>query len=168
MRPAALSFALLMLVLAAPAFAKSSDRQQPMDINADNMDALLEDNSVSTLVGNVRIRQGSLEVDADKAEVHRAAGEIDRIVLTGAPVRLRQMSDQGEPMNASARQIVYSMTSELMVFTGDVVVEQPRGTLRGETLKYNLTTGRVDGGGDGARVSLRILPKAAAAPAPSN
>ncbi len=168
MRPAALSFALLMLALAAPAFAKSSDRQQPMDINADNMDALLEDNSVSTLVGNVRIRQGSLEVDADKAEVHRAAGEIDRIVLTGAPVRLRQMSDQGEPMNASARQIVYSMTSELMVFTGDVVVEQPRGTLRGETLKYNLTTGRVDGGGDGARVSLRILPRAAAAPAPAN
>ncbi|MBP6597687.1 MAG: lipopolysaccharide transport periplasmic protein LptA [Arenimonas sp.] len=168
MRPAALSFALLLLALASPAFARSSDRQQPMDIDAANMDALLEDNAVSTLVGNVRIRQGSLEVDADKAEVHRVAGEIDRIVLTGSPVRLRQVSDQGEPMNASARQIVYSMTSDVMVFTGAVVVEQPRGTLRGETLNYNLTTGRIDGGGDGTRVSLRILPRAAAAPAPGN
>lgn len=168
MRPAALSFALLLLALASPAFARSSDRQQPMDIDAANMDALLEDNAVSTLVGNVRIRQGSLEVDADKAEVHRVGGEIDRIVLTGSPVRLRQVSDQGEPMNASARQIVYSMTSDVMVFTGAVVVEQPRGTLRGETLNYNLTTGRIDGGGDGTRVSLRILPRAAAAPAPGN
>lgn len=168
MRPAALSFALLLLALASPAFARSSDRQQPMDIDADNMDALLSDDSVSTLTGNVRIRQGSLEVDADQALVHRVGGEIDRIVLTGSPARLRQVSDAGEPMNASAQQLVYVLSSDVMVLTGAVVVEQPRGTLRGETLKYNLTTGRVDGGGDGARVSLRILPKAAAAPAPGN
>jgi lipopolysaccharide export system protein LptA len=168
MRPAALSFALLLLALALPALARTSDRQQPMDIDADNMDALLTDDSVSTLTGNVRIRQGSLEVDADQAQVHRVGGEIDRIVLTGSPARLRQLSDQGEPMNASARQVVYAMSSDVMVLTGGVVLEQPRGTLRGETIKYNLTTGRVDGGGDGARVSLRILPKSAASPPPGN
>jgi len=163
MRPAALSFLVfaLALALAAPAAAKSSDRQQPMDIDANNIDGLLDDNSVSVLQGNVRIRQGSLEVDADRAEVHRRAGEIDRIVLTGGPVRLRQVSDQGEPMDATARQVVYTLTNDIMVLTGAVDIKQPRGNLRGETIKYDLGTGRLDGGGDGQRVSLRILPKTA-------
>ena len=46
-----------------------------------------------------------------------------------------------------------------MVLTGGVVVEQTRGTLRGETIKYDLATGRLDGGGDGSRVQMRIMPK---------
>lgn len=163
MRPAALSFPIiaLSLALAVPAFAKSSDRDQPMDIDANHVDGLLDDNSVSVFQGNVRIRQGSLEVDADRAEVHRKAGDIDRIVLTGGPVRLRQVSDQGEPMDASARQVVYTLASDVMVLTGDVDIRQPRGNLRGEMVKYDLGTGRLDGGGDGKRVSLRILPKSA-------
>jgi lipopolysaccharide export system protein LptA len=171
MRPAALSLILLAATVAAgPALAKSTDRQQPMDLSAANMDALLSDDSVSTLEGNVTIRQGSLEVDADRAEIHRKAGEIDRIVLTGSPARLRQVSDQGEPMDATAAQVVYTMSSEVMVLTGNVVITQPRGNLRGETVKYDITNGRLDGGGDGQRVSMRILPKtpAPATPAPTN
>ena len=33
--------------------------------------------------------------------------------------------------------------------------------MRGETVKYDIDTGRLDGGGDGNRVQLRILPKSA-------
>ena len=167
MRPAALSPVSLSLVLAlslsaaAPVLAKSSDREQPMDIDADRTDALLGDDSVSTLEGNVRIRQGTMAVDAEKAEIHRRAGEIERIVLTGGPAKLSQLSDQNEQMEARARQIVYTPSNEVMVLTGNVEVQQPRGTLRGETIKYDIATGRLDGGGDGQRVSMRILPKTA-------
>jgi lipopolysaccharide export system protein LptA len=163
MRPAATSLLILCLAATGPVLAKSTDRSQPMDIDADRTDALLGDNAVSVLEGNVKIRQGSLEVDADRAEVHRRAGDIDRIVLTGAPARLRQVSDTGEPMDARANQVTYTLASDVMVLTGGVVIEQPRGNLRGETIKYNVDTGRLDGGGDGQRVSLRILPKTAPA-----
>lgn len=157
-----------LLILAAvlsvsPVLARSGDRNQPMDITADRTDAMLGDDSVSTLEGNVRIRQGSLEVDAARAEIHRAAGDPNRIVLTGAPASLRQVSDEGEPMAATANRIVYMLADESMMLTGNVVVTQTRGTLRGETIKYDINTGRLDGGGDGARVSMRILPKNAAA-----
>jgi lipopolysaccharide export system protein LptA len=50
-----------------------------------------------------------------------------------------------------------------MVLTGNVEIHQPRGVLRGETVKYDINTGRLNGGGDGQRVSMRILPKTAAA-----
>lgn len=164
MRPAARDLLLLLsLLAAAPVLAKSTDRDQPMDLNADSSDSLMQDNGMSVLEGNVTIRQGTLEVDADRAEVHRVNGDIDRIVLIGSPARLRQVSDAGEPMDARARRIVYTPPTENMVLTGGVEISQPRGTLRGETVKYDINTGRLNGGGDGQRVSMRILPKTAPA-----
>ncbi len=82
-------------------------------------------------------------------------------MLTGNPATLKQVNDNGEPMDARARQIVYTLSSDIVVLTGGVVIEQTRGTLRGETIKYDLKTGRLDGGGDGTRVKMRILPKSA-------
>jgi lipopolysaccharide export system protein LptA len=139
--------------------AKSSDRNAPMDVEADRTDATLDDNSESILTGNVRITQGTLDVGADRAVIHRKAGEISQVVLTGAPATLKQLSDDNEPMNARASQIVYTLTSDVVVLTGGVVIEQPRGNLRGETIKYDLKSGRVEGGGDGKRVQMRIMPK---------
>jgi lipopolysaccharide export system protein LptA len=159
MRLVAPSTLLLAAIVSLAVQAKTTDRNAPMDVAADRTDALLGDDSDSTLSGNVRITQGTLEVSADRAVIHRKAGNIDQIVLTGSPATLKQMSDSGEPMNARANQIVYSLSSDLVVLTGGVVIEQPRGTLRGETIKYDLKTGRLDGGGDGKRVQMRILPK---------
>lgn len=148
-------------LLAVSPFAagKSTDRKQPMDVAADRTDAMLGDDSDSTLYGNVKITQGSLEVDADKAVIHRKGGDISQVVLTGSPATLRQTADNGEPMTARAQQIVYTLSSDVIVLSGDVVIEQPRGNLRGQTIKYDLNTGRLDGGGDGNRVQMRILPK---------
>ena len=159
MRLLALSSLLLAAALPFAADAKTTDRNAPMDVAADRTDAMLGDDSDSILSGNVRITQGTLEVGAEKAVIKRKAGEISEIVLTGSPATLKQISDTGEPMNARASQIVYTMSTDVVVLTGGVVIEQPRGNLRGETIKYDLKTGRLDGGGDGTRVQMRIMPK---------
>lgn len=163
MRLVAPSTVLLAALLPFALQAKTTDRNAPMDIEADRTDAMLGDDSESVLTGNVRITQGTLDVGADRAVIHRRAGDISQVVLTGGPATLKQVADNGEPMNAQARQIVYALTSETVVLTGGVVIEQPRGTLRGETIKYDLKTGRLDGGGDGSRVKMRIMPKTPAA-----
>jgi lipopolysaccharide export system protein LptA len=155
------SFLALML-LAGLASAKSTDRNAPMDIKADNSDFLLKDNSDSVLNGNVVITQGTLVVNADKATIRRKNDDIDEVILTGAPATLRQVSDTGEPMTARAAQIDYTLSAERVVMTGGAVVQQPRGNITGETITYDLKTGRLNGGGDGKRVSIRIMPKTAA------
>ena len=149
----------LCLLLAGPALAKSTDRNQPMDIAADHTDAILTDDGDARLAGNVVITQGSLSVNADNALVTRKAGDIEEVTLTGAPATLSQLNDNGERMTARASKIVYTLSTDLIVMTGGVVVNQPRGNLKGEMIKYDLTTGRLDGGGGGGRVSMRILPK---------
>ena len=161
MRLHAVSLILLAATLALSpiALGKSSDRNQPMDVQADNSDAMMQDESDSTLNGNVIITQGTLEIKADRAVIRRSKGDIDKVTLTGSPVVMKQINDSGEPMNAQAATIVYTLSSDLILLRGNVTIEQPRGSMRGENVKYDLKTGRLNGGGDGSRVSMRILPK---------
>ena len=161
MRLLAVSLTLLAtsLSLSSTALGKSSDRNQPMDVQADSTNALMEDNSDSTLNGNVVITQGTLEIKSDRAIIHRSKGDIDKVTLTGGPVVMKQVNDNGEPMDAQASTIVYTLSSDLILLSGNVIINQPRGSMRGQNVKYDLKTGRLDGGGDGNRVSMRIMPK---------
>ena len=61
LRPNVITLA-LGLALAVAAQAKTTDRNAPMDITADKTDAVLTDDSDSTLTGNVLITQGSMEI----------------------------------------------------------------------------------------------------------
>ena len=65
-----------------------------------------------------------------------------RAVLTGGPVKLKQQLDDGTPMNATANKVDYDLKAEVVVFTGKVTIQQPRGTLNGQRVVYNMKTGR--------------------------
>ncbi|MBB5014594.1 lipopolysaccharide transport periplasmic protein LptA [Rehaibacterium terrae] len=147
------------LALAPDAAARSDDRRQPMQIEADRGDALLTDDGESRLTGNVRITQGSLDVHADSALVIRRRGEIARVIIEGAPATLSQIDDEGNPMRAVAQRVEYDLSSDVIVLSGAVTVEQSRGTLSGEHVTYDLSTGRVDAGSEGGRVRMTIQPR---------
>jgi lipopolysaccharide export system protein LptA len=156
--------ALLVAMLAAPAAdARKGDRDQPMDVQSDHSEGGLGDDDSMRLRGNVRITQGSLVIAADLATVERRGGEIARIVLEGAPVRMDQLTDRGEPVNATAARVTYTPTDEVLLLSGGAQVAQPRGTMASETIRYNLDTGTVNSGGDGNRVRMTIQPKSRAA-----
>lgn len=152
--------AILLCSLCTLAWARSSDRQQPMDVTADHSDTSLADDSVSTLTGNVVVTQGTMVIHADKAVITRKSGDMSRVLLTGGPVSLKQDDENGEVMTATARQVDYDLTANTAVFTGNAVIDQPtRGQMHGERIVYNIKSGQVTSGGDGTRVSMHILPK---------
>lgn len=154
------------LAATGDAQARSSDRNQPMDLLSDRSNCGVDDTGACEFSGNVQISQGTLRINAAQATLHRADGDVSRAVLTGSPVILRQEMDDGTPMTARAAQVDYDLRGEVVVFTGGVNIEQPRGTLSGERVVYNLQTGRVEGGGEGAgRVRMRILPRGGTQPA---
>lgn len=152
---------MLLPVLLAPAGAdaRKSDRDQPMNVTSDRQSGGLGDDDSVILSGNVEIVQGTLRVNAATATVERSGGELRRIVLEGAPVRIRQVNERGEPMDATAARATYAPDSEIMLLAGDARVAEPRGELRAETIRYNLDTGSIDSGGDGNRVQMTIQPK---------
>ena len=157
---APLLIAIAVLGSATPAFARSSDRNQPMDINAGKQEGSVDESRPTVLSGGVTIKQGTLDIVASRAVVNMRGGTISRVQLTGGPARLKQQLDDGTPMNAAASTIDYNLNTEVVTFTGNVNIQQPRGTLSGERVVYNMRSGEVTSGGDGAgRVQMRIMPR---------
>jgi lipopolysaccharide export system protein LptA len=165
-RSASLLLVAAALAFAGPALARSTDRNQPMDTEAQHQSGTFAGDSVNVLSGDVHITQGSLDIRAARAEITMRDGEAVRAVLTGGPVVLKQQMDDGTPMTARAGTVDYDLKGETAVFTGDVEITQPRGTMNGSRVVYNLKSGNIESGGEGkGRVRMHILPKTAAAPA---
>lgn len=149
----------LLALLPPAALARSSDREQPLDVIADGLDGPIAQ-SGDTELRNVVITQGSLRIDAARAVVTRRDGEVTRVLLTGTPAALQQENDDGRMMRAQARRIDYDTGSEQVVLSGAVRIEQGRDLFRGERVNYDTRSGHITGdGGQGGRIHLTIQPK---------
>ena len=73
---------IFLLAMPGPLLALKTDRQQPLEVNADSTDGTLGD-GIATLKGNVEIRQGTLLIQADIAEVEKVDGKVRRFELNG-------------------------------------------------------------------------------------
>ena len=78
---------LILLGLSSPLQALESDRQEPLEVNANSTDGTLGD-GVTTLRGNVDIRQGTLHITADEAEVNKTDGRVQSVTFRGQPAFL--------------------------------------------------------------------------------
>lgn len=157
----------VLLLMSSGAWAKSSDRSQPMDIEAGATSGSLDDRQPTVLSNGVTINQGSLQIESTTATITTRGGEPVRAVLTGGPVRLKQQLDDGTPMNATAGRVDYDLTTEIVIFTDKVNIQQPRGSLSGPRVVYNMKTGMVNSSADSSgRVKMTIQPRQSA-PAPA-
>jgi len=154
---------LLVAALAVPfgASAKTSDRNQTLGVDADTSDCSTDERAPCLFTGNVEITQGTLEIKAARVDVRRSNGQIQRTLLTGSPVRMKQQMDDGAWVDATAAQADYTLTNDTVVLTGNAVVNQPgQGKIEGQRIVYNMSTGRVQGGGEGqGRVRMQFQPR---------
>lgn len=155
------SAALLFLLPAAVAAAKSTDRNQAMNIDAGKQSGNFEGSGKTVLSGGVVVNQGTLEIRSSAAEIYMADGEISRSVFTGKQVKMKQQMDDGTWMDAQADRVEYDMKTETITFIGNYTVKSERGSNSGQRMVYNTKTGNMESGGDGTRVRTVIQPKSA-------
>lgn len=155
------SAALLFLLPAAAAVAKSTDRNQAMNIDSGKQSGNFEGDGKTLLSGGVVVTQGTLEIRSNAAEIYMAGGEISRSVFTGKQVKMKQQMDNGSWMDATADRVEYDMKTETITFIGNYTVKSDRGSNSGQRMVYNTKSGNVESGGDGTRVRTVIQPKAA-------
>ena len=184
-----LALALALCLAASPfAHALGTDRDKPMDINADYQKTQLNSGGtqpgVTHLRGNVRITQGSLKANGAEATMYQhpangkdaqgnsLAGGVQRVVLTGKRAHLEQLQDDnGGLVTAEAEKIDYNADTGVAELTGDVtVVQQGRGEFHGAHMTYNTNTGEMESGDNtpANRVHMIIQPKAKPPAAPAS
>ena len=110
---------LALLMCTSHALALSTDKDQPIEVEADSME-IDEGKGITIYEGNVEIQQGSIRVKADKVTIYQNDDENDRIVADGNPVRFRQRPDgKQEDVKGNAKRVQYYLNSELLYLIND-------------------------------------------------
>lgn len=154
-------FCLYLLVTSLPLMALESDRQKTLEVNANATDGTLGD-GITTLRGNVDIRQGSLHITADEAEVNKIDGRVSSVTFRGQPAFLEQEIEEQGLVQATANVIDYQVASGLVTLSGNAEVKHPQYQISGELLTYDLNVQHFKGSGDengNGRIHIRLDPE---------
>lgn len=155
-----------LLCVAASASALKTDRNQPINIQADHGD-FTNDSATNTgtgvYTGHVLITQGSIRITADKAVLHMRNGEIQTADITGSPASFQQQPDSGARVTGTAAEITYNQNTDEVDLSGNAELHQGERLLTADVIHYNTSTEHVIalGGKSNERVHITIPPKAA-------
>jgi len=152
---------IISLTSSLTAVALETDRQQPLEINANATDGTLGD-GITTMRGEVEIRQGTLHITADEAEVKKSDGRVQTVTFRGKPAFLQQEIEEQGLVTATANTINYQVASGLVTLTGNADVQHPQYQISGDELTYDLKIQHFEGsstnGGNG-RIHIRLDPE---------
>jgi len=156
-----LSLFISALMYPLTAFALSTDRTQPIDIQADKLD-IDEAQHISIYQGNVEMHQGSLHIVADKIVFYfDNDNNLQRLEIEGKPATLKQLNDRNQKVSGSARKIIYTDNQLLLNLEGDALFNSDRDTIEGDWISVNTDTEALKAGSKKGenRVRMLIQPK---------
>jgi lipopolysaccharide export system protein LptA len=133
----ALACLVLALALAAPASAERSDRDKPVNIEADRM---MADDQKQTAVfeGRVVLTQGTFVLRADKLTVRQDAEGFQVGVAVGNPATFRQKRDGvDEWIDGEALRIEYDGKAERVELFDKARVSREKDEVRGNYISYD-------------------------------
>jgi len=136
---------LLLLLLPLQGVALDSDKDQPIEINSDSAE-LQEQEGISIYSGNVRMTQGSLEIDADRIELFFPEKRLSKAVIYGDKGRqayFQQIPKKGEKaVRGTANRIVYQVDPDeirlLGTEKGEAVFCQKGSEQKGKRITYDI------------------------------
>jgi lipopolysaccharide export system protein LptA len=153
---AVLLLALSGMLLTTTVAALPEDRQQPINITADQ--ALRNEKEGFTVYnGNVELQQGSLHITADKITIYRIVEEADKIVAKGRPAQLQQQPEPDKsPVKASAGIIEYYKAEARVRLKQDAQIEQEGSRVSGETIDYFIDEQLIKAGSNRSKEDSRV------------
>jgi lipopolysaccharide export system protein LptA len=124
------------LLLPGLALGLSTDKDQPIRLEADSVD-IDEATGVSIYQGNVIVTQGSLKLWADKMWIYRKNGVTEKIVTKGNPTHFRQLLDDSEEeTRGRARQAEFYIQKDEIHLIDEAVLEQKQDKFRSDRIIY--------------------------------
>lgn len=164
----------VLAVVATQAWALSTDRDKPIEIEADAAER--DDNrGVTIYTGDVIIIQGTMKILGDIVTIYfDNEQDITKVVAEGEPAEFEQLPDGAvEVQNAQAKTLEYHTADDTMVLLGNAVSWQGESRIEAEKIVYDTRAGKVkadstrtltdadasaDGGGT-SRIKITIPPK---------
>lgn len=131
-----------MLACAAPipGVAEVSDREKPINLEADRME-IDDAKKVATLTGNVVVSQGTLTIKSDRMVITQDTGGFSKGVAYGNPATFRQKREGfDEYIDGQALRMEYDGRNEMLELFDKAVVRKGPEEVRGNYISYNSRT----------------------------
>ncbi len=125
-----------LLTLHASVFAKTSDNDAPVHIEADQMEMRQRDN-ISIYTGNVKINRGSIKITGDKIVIQNKNGALYSIKINGKPATFYQLNDLNEAITAESYKMDYIADSGTLVLKRKALLEKNKNRFRSEHIIYD-------------------------------
>ena len=122
-------------------YALQTDKDQPVEIDSDFAE-LRDNDGYAIYSGNVRMVQGSLQIDADKIELFFPEKELTRAVIYGGNNKqayFQQTPKVGEkPVRGSADRIVYQIDPDEIRLLREAIFCQKGNEQKGMRIIYDI------------------------------
>lgn len=158
----------LLFYFPASALAEESDRDQPIELEADTV-TVNDAKKISIYTGNVILNQGSLQIKADKMIVREDQDGFQHSTCTGNPTTFKQKrTGKDEWMQGSGQRIEYNARMDKVQLYTNAWVKRGEDIVTGDYISYdaNAEYAEVIGGTKanpngtaGSRVKATIQPK---------
>jgi len=138
-------FLLIVLSMSgANAWALSTDKDQPIEIEADSAE-LDNKKGVTIYRGNVVVTQGSIRMTGDLMTVYfTKESDLDYVILDGKPATYKQLPDKSEIYDeAEALRMEYYALKTLIVLIEKAQVKQEGLRFSGKRIEYDTKNSRV-------------------------
>ncbi|HEY7886555.1 MAG TPA: lipopolysaccharide transport periplasmic protein LptA [Cellvibrionaceae bacterium] len=131
---------LVVLLLSASALALPEDRQAKIELSSSQY-VFDQRNGLIIYSGDAELKQGSLQINADKIVVHyQGDNTVEKIEATGSPARLQQQpSAEQDVITANAEQIIYNRLNNTVDMVSGVRLEQNGAIVQGHRIHLDLT-----------------------------
>lgn len=137
-----------MLLLNSASLALPEDSQQPILISSNS--AIKDDKLGLTIYqGDVDIKQGSLNIKADKVTIYIAAEEVTKIIAEGKPASFKQQPEPNKgDVLAKANTIEYRVLQKKITLMEDASLDQDGSSISGNTINYDINAARIEAAGN--------------------
>ncbi|HIN19158.1 MAG TPA: lipopolysaccharide transport periplasmic protein LptA [Gammaproteobacteria bacterium] len=135
----------------------SDDRDQPVVIQADEVDMDLK-SGLRLYRGNVSVTHGSIRILADQIEMTFSNEQLALALATGQPAIFRQRpAGQNHDVVGKGQSIEMDEVNNLVTLRGGASLTQQQDTVYGDTIVYDLRSGKLRVRGNSNSVTQAIL-----------
>ncbi len=156
---------LISCVFSTLVLAGNDDSQQPVHIEADRAE-IDEALGVMTYTGHVIVRQGGIEMRADKVVVYSKEGELQRITAQGQPAHYLQERADGKIVKGSSQRMEYNANSKQVLLLDKAQFWQGGNRFSGNRIQYDpdaervlANAGAASKTGEQQRVTVTLQPR---------
>jgi len=156
---------LISCVFSTLVLASNDDSQQPVHIEADRAE-IDEALGIMTYTGHVIVRQGGIEMRADKVVVYSKEGELQRITAQGQPAHYLQERADGKIVKGSSQRMEYNANSKQVLLLDKAQFWQGGNRFSGNRIQYDpdaervlANAGAANKTGEQQRVTVTLQPR---------